>query len=129
VDTAYPSTSVASWPEITFSSTASKTTVLGERISQTVFGGEKLTFRYYRYNTQATTGAEAPVSTLQEVKPPAGGLTTTGAKEIASVQVAFIAAPKNGDTRASRTITLSNLVTFAFSAPAAENPISDAPCD
>lgn len=129
VDKAYPSTSVASWPEITFSSTASKTTVLGERISPVTVKKRELTFQYYKYSVNSTTGSEAALSTLTEVEPPSGGLTATTAKEIAAVQVSFATAPKSGDKRASRTITLSNQVTFAFSAPAAETPISDAPCE
>jgi Tfp pilus assembly protein PilW len=127
VDKAYPSTSVASWPEITFSGTASKTTVLGEHVSQV---GTTPVFQYYKYAEKSTAASEnAAIGTLELVTPPAEGLKPTAAKEVASVLVSFNTKPKDNDTRSSRSVSLSNQVTFALSAPAAETPVLAAPCE
>jgi hypothetical protein len=127
VDKAYPSTSVASWPTITFSGVASKTTLLGEHISQT---GETPVFQYYKYAEKSSAEAEnTPVGTLEALKPPAEGFNAVSAKQVASVLVSFNTRPRDGDTRSNRSVNLSNQVTFAFSAPAAETPIAAAPCE
>jgi hypothetical protein len=129
IDKAYPSTSVASWPEITFSNVASKTTVLGEHISQT---GATPVFQYYKYAERSSSESEnAAVSTLEPLlsKPATETLNATTAKQAASVLISFNTKPRNGDTRASRSVDLKNQVTFAFSAPSAETPIADSPCE
>ncbi len=121
IDKSYPSTSVASWPEITFSSTATQS-VLGEHVTQTEF-------EYYKYNTTASAeSSTASVSTLTSLGKNVT-LTETTAKEVAAVQIRFTMTPVNGDVRASRSVAMSNLVTFAFSAPGAETPIVDGPCE
>jgi Tfp pilus assembly protein PilW len=130
VDKAYPSTSVASWPEITFSGTASKTTVLGEHVSQVTTPVLTPVFQYYKYAEKSTVASEnAAIGTLELVTPPAEGLKPTAAKEVASVLVSFNTKPRDNDTRSSRSVSLSNQVTFALSAPAAETPVLAAPCE
>jgi Tfp pilus assembly protein PilW len=130
IDKSYPSTSVASWPEITFSSTATQS-VLGEHILQTEIKPLEFqpVFEYYRYATAAsaesTTASVSTLSSFGRNVPP----TETTAKEVAAVQIRFTMTPVNGDVRASRSVAMSNLVTFAFSAPGAETPIADAPCE
>lgn len=121
IDKAYPSTSVTSWPEITFSPTATQS-VLGEHVTQAEF-------EYYKYATApATESGSAPVGTLTSLGKGAT-LTETSAKEVSAVQIRFTMTPVNGDVRASRSVAMSNLVTFAFSAPGAETPIVDGPCE
>jgi Tfp pilus assembly protein PilW len=127
VDKAYPSTSVSSWPEIAFSNTASKTTALGEHLTQAESGA---VFQYYRYAEKSSAASEnTAVGTLEAVTPPAGGLSVASAKQIAAVLVSFNTRPKDNYTRTGRSINLSNQVTFAFSAPAAETPVTDSPCE
>jgi hypothetical protein len=131
IDKAYPSTSVASWPEITFSAT-SKQTVLGENVIPTPETSPTKTapiFEYFKYaDTASAESATAPVGTLTSFGEKAK-LTEEQAKQAASVLIRFTMVPVNGDTRASRSVALSNQVTFAFSAPGAETPITDAPCE
>ena len=128
VDSYYPSLSSSSWPNFTFSTTASKTIVLGSAISQT--SGAAL-FQYYKYGLESQRGTNSAVSTLQELTaPPEAG-------KVAAVGINFTAAPE--DTRfqaplassrvAKEKIAFSNLVTFAFSAPNAETPVEAAPCE
>jgi type II secretory pathway pseudopilin PulG len=130
IDKAYPSTSVASWPEITFSAT-SKQTVLGENVFPTEIAPKEAApiFEFYKYAEKASAeSATAPVGTLESMGK-ATVLTETTAKQAASVLIRFTMQPVDGDTRASRGVALSNQVTFAFSAPGAETPITDAPCE
>ena len=53
--------------------------------------------------------------------------TEKEAEPAASVLINFKASPTSNVT--SRAIELSNQVTFAFSAPAAESPVEGAPCE
>jgi Tfp pilus assembly protein PilW len=129
VDKAYPSTSVASWPAITFSGTASKTTVIGEHV---FLPPSSAFFQYYKYAEKASLASEnAPVGTLVPVlaKPTTEELSKVGAAQTAAVLVSFNTRPKNNDIRASRSVNTSSQVTFAFSAPNSETPIVDAPCE
>jgi type II secretory pathway pseudopilin PulG len=128
VDKSYPSTSVASWPEIAFSGTASKTRVLGDHISQT---GATPVFQYYKYAEKSAESASTGLGTLAPLlsKPATEEVNKTTAKEVASVLVSFNTKPKDNDTRTSRSVNLSSQVTFAFSAPAAETPVQGAPCE
>jgi Tfp pilus assembly protein PilW len=122
-DTAIPSTSTTSWPVIVFSGTPKKT-VLGEHISQT---GATPVFQYLKYSTKSSSeSANTAVSTLESVAAP---ITSITAPEVASVIVSFTASPSDANTKLNRSAELSSQVTFAFSAPGAETPISDAPCE
>ncbi|HTD08135.1 MAG TPA: hypothetical protein VK680_04520 [Solirubrobacteraceae bacterium] len=86
-------------------------------------------FRYYEYNTAATSSTETGVAPFKEIKLAAKeGLSTTQAEEVASVQISFRALPTNGKVGAGRSLDLRSQVTFAFSAPIAEPTITDQPC-
>src|ERR1700733_1597371 len=86
-------------------------------------------FRYYKYNTAATSSTETGVAPFTEIALAAkAGLSTTQAEEVASVQISFRALPTNGKIGAGRSLDLRNQVTFAFSAPIAEPTITDQPC-
>jgi len=118
------------WPEFTFPSTATPSAgvLIGEHISQTENAKKEKVpiFQYFAYSTKSSTSPTAPSTTLSEEplkKSPLG----EEAKQAASVLINFKAAPTSNV--ASRAIELSNQVTFAFSAPAAESPVEGAPCE
>jgi Tfp pilus assembly protein PilW len=123
-DYEYPSTA-GTWPNFTFSSTASPAggTRVASNVTQT---GSTPIFTYYKYATASSSGETESRSTLTALTPP---LTTT-APEAASVLITFTAgSPPDGDTQPSRSVELSSQVTFAFSAPASETTIEDSPCE
>jgi hypothetical protein len=134
VDEAYPSLSTSSWPKFEFNKTApSKTTLIGEAISETEkTPTEKIpVFQYYKYGKEYNQTSGESVSTLEQL--PAEPTPA----QVAAVRVSFTTAPE--DTRfqaplsaktrvANEKIALSNQVTFAFSAPNAEEPVVAGPC-
>jgi Tfp pilus assembly protein PilW len=124
IDKAYPSTSISAWPTIVYSTTA-KTTVLGEHISQT---GSTPVFEYLRYKKASNSESEnVPIGTLEAISPPTA--SATAAKEVAAIVVSFNTSPSDANTKLNRSVDLKSQVTFAFSAPGAETPVSDAPCE
>ncbi len=118
-----------SWPKFTFPTTAtpSQGVVIGEHITQVEpKAGEKLPiFQYFAYSTKSSTAPTEPSTTLSKTL--TSPLGPESAKEAASVLINFKAAPTSNVS--SRAIELSNQVTFAFSAPAAESPVEGAPCE
>jgi len=118
-------------PSFTFSSTAASTTLVGEDITQskTASGEAVPIFRYYKYATKAGAAETGlPVGTLTALSVSGGELSSTAAKEAASVIVAFKAAPTSNLTALGRAATFSNQVTLALGAPNAESSIKDGPC-
>ncbi len=131
VDSAYPSLSTSSWPEFKFNETTpSKTSLLGESISQT---GATPIFQYYKYAKAANTGNEATALEPLGAQPETAALAAL----VAAVRVSFTTAPEDtkfqaplASTRvASEKVALSSQVTFAFSAPNAETPVEASPCE
>ncbi len=120
------------WPKFTFSS--SPTPASGKLLAENIYqaevekGGKKVKlpiFRYYKYAASSSSSSETGQSTLEEVKSPE---TATEAKEISSVNVTFRAAAADNNIALGRPAELNSQVTFAFTAPYAETPIVDAPC-
>ena len=129
IDKTYLSTA-GSWPKFTFSGTATPSAgvIIGEKISQAEQGGKKLPiFQYFAYTTKPSTSPTAPSTTLSEEPLKVPFEKEEQAALAASVLISFKAAPTSNVT--SRAIELSNQVTFAFSAPAAESPVEGAPCE
>lgn len=123
--TEYVSTfSHGTWPEYTEAGTETKM-LLASHIAQSESGGQKKPiFTYYRYGTEASLQR----GTLTEIALSSGKLPEGAAKEVAAVEISFNAATTTAPSSLERSITLSNLTTFAFSAPNQELPIKDAPC-
>lgn len=118
-------------PNFTFSSTAASTTLIGEDITQSKNEQNEAVpiFRYYKYASKAGAAETGlPVGTLTALSVSGGELSSTTAKEAASVLVAFRAAPSNNSTALGRAATFSNQVTLALGAPNAESTIKDGPC-
>jgi prepilin-type N-terminal cleavage/methylation domain-containing protein len=105
------------WPNVLTWGTATKE-LIGSRISLV---NSKI-FTYYKYATSSSQEKGA----LEEIK--SEELTEKSASEVAAVEVNFNAAATTANSSLERSITLSNLVTFAFSAPSQETPIKDGPC-
>ncbi len=124
VEKTWPNVSTSSWPNFEFSESGTPTTVrIGEHITQNP--GSKPVFEYYGYK-ESTNSTEA-VSTLEKLTVNSGGLEKTAAKASA-VSINFTA----GATQYRQykpTIELSNQVTLAFTAPSAETPILQKPCE
>jgi Tfp pilus assembly protein PilV len=126
VETTWPNVSTSSWPNFEFSESGTPTTVrIGENI--TLNTGAEGIFQYYGYSeSPKSTGA---VSTLEsEPLEDKSGLSTTSAAKAVAVSINFTA----GATQYKQykpTIELSNQVTLAFTAPSAETPILQKPCE
>jgi hypothetical protein len=132
VDYYYPSNG-GSWPSFTFAATPTPAggTRIAEKVSQTETEAKAKVpvFQYYKYSSKVSSGAENnPLGALEQVIPPAEGLSAANAETVASVLVSFRAAPPSGLEALHRTVDLSNQVTFAFSAPDPEETLKDAPC-
>jgi type II secretory pathway pseudopilin PulG len=106
-----------SWPSVSAWSTATKE-LIGTRISLV----KSKIFTYYKYGSSSTEEKGA----LEEIK--SEELTEKTAAEVAGVEVNFSAAGSSANSSLERSINLSDLVTFAFSAPSQETPIKDGPC-
>jgi prepilin-type N-terminal cleavage/methylation domain-containing protein len=83
-------------------------------------------FQYYKYATESTSSSSTPVGTLVKQEPP---ITTKEPETVTAVLVSFRVAPADGKVEHNQYIDLSNQVTFSFSAPNAETPILDSPCE
>jgi Tfp pilus assembly protein PilW len=127
----------AKFPELDYSSVTheaphaspTKGVRLASNVTQTEEkGGEKLPiFAYEKYSLSTTSSSTAAVSTLTPIT--STPLKQAEAEEAAGVLVRFTQAPVDGKVERSRAINLSNQVTLAFSAPSAETPIHDSPCE
>lgn len=106
-----------SWPSITSWGTATK-----ESIASRISLVKSRIFTYYKYGSSSSEEKGA----LEEIK--SEELTEKSAAEVAAVEINFGAAATSANSTLERSITLSNLVTFAFSAPSQETPIKDGPC-
>jgi type II secretory pathway pseudopilin PulG len=71
-------------------------------------------FRYYKYDTTATSSTYGQLVELGSTELP---LTATTAKTIAKVSVGFTQATENGDSRTGHTTSFSGSVVFRFSPP------------
>jgi Tfp pilus assembly protein PilV len=125
VEKTWPNVSTSSWPNFEFSESGTPTTVrIGEHITPN--SGAKPIFEYYAYAKAANT-TEA-VNTLEKLTFPTSGLGKSAAETTAAVSINFTA----GATQYRQykpTIELSNQVTLAFTAPSAETPILQKPCE
>jgi len=121
VETTTPS-SGGEWPNFEYKGTPT-TTRIGQDISES--GGKKV-FQYYKYATSSST--TNAVTTLTPITPESGALTEAQAKEAAAVQINYAAgAPETAQYKP--TVELSDQVTLAFTAPSAETPIVQKPCE
>jgi hypothetical protein len=120
VETTTPS-SGGEWPNFEYKGTPT-TTRIGQYISES---GGKPIFQYYKYaETSTSTNA---VSTLYSKALPTP-LGETEAKEAAAVDIAFTAGAYEG-TQYKPSIELTDQATLAFTAPSAETPIVQKPCE
>lgn len=104
-------------------------TLLGEKIYATESAGKEVPiFQYEKYNTKATSSSEAPLGTLLAIKPPEKGFSSEEAATVSAVLVTFTTAPTDNNLKLFRAAEFSDLVTFAFAAPASEATIQDGPC-
>jgi Tfp pilus assembly protein PilW len=129
-DYTYNSTS-GEWPEIEYSKTASPSSGvrLASNIAQSESGGKKVPiFQYFSYANTSNESALTPLSTLNTTPLSVPFKTEAEAGLAASVLISFNAAPSDDNTALGRSVDFSSQVTFAFSAPPAETPIEDSPC-
>jgi Tfp pilus assembly protein PilW len=124
-ETTYAS-SGGEWPNFEFKSTPS-TRRIGEYINRSKSGETELpVFQYYKYAT-ASSSTNA-VTTLEQMKVESTGLTEAQSKEAAAVQIAYTAGAPEGK-QYKPTIELTDQVTLGFTAPSAETPIVQKPCE
>ncbi len=103
-----------SWVFPTLSEANAKATVLATNV---MLLEPSPLFRYRRYDTSSSTSpprGELVELTSAELPP-----TTTTAKKIAKVEVAFQQAPERGDTREGHTTSFSGAVALRFTPPEA----------
>jgi Tfp pilus assembly protein PilW len=130
IDYTYKSTSgegsESKFPEIT-SNHANATPTSGVLLASHVTQIPSIPiFQYYKYATASTSSSSTPIGTLVALTSP---LTTASAEEAASVLISFRVAPADSKVEHNQYIDVSNQATFAFSAPNAETPIVDSPCE
>jgi hypothetical protein len=130
------------FPEITNNhSNATPTTgvLLASNVTQT---GTTPIFQYYPYNKESTSSSTTPDGTLtpspiSSTYLPLKAEKETGlpvekensANQVASVLISFRQAPTDGKVERDQYADFSNQVTLALSAPNAETPIQDSPCE
>jgi hypothetical protein len=119
------------FPELTSANaTPSGGVLLANNVLQAEESGKKVPiFQYYKYATEATSSASTPVGTLEKQEPPTTGFTTKEAEGISSVLISLRVLPADGKAEHNQYIDVSNQSTLAFSAPNAETPIVDSPCE
>jgi hypothetical protein len=127
VEKTWPSVSTSSWPNFEFSESGTPTTVrIGEHITRNP--AEKPVFEYFGYGESSSSNSTEAVNTLTKPLEDKSGLTKTSAATAAAVSISFTA----GATQYRQykpTVELSNQVTLAFTAPSAETPILQKPCE
>jgi len=101
------------WTFPTLTTANATTTVLATNVAAPSSGS---LFRYYTYNTSGQ---------LTEVAVP---LTTTTAKTVAKVSIGFTQAPESGDTRAGRTVNLSDVALLRFGPSETGTEAENTPC-
>lgn len=132
IDKSYKST--GSWPSLTFETTTPTSTVtVGQNIYATTEPQGKKepipVFQYEKYATKASDTETSALGTLETIKlGEKASLTAEEAKTVAAVLVTFTTAPTNNKLTLFRVAEFSDLVTFAFAAPASEATIVDGPC-
>jgi type II secretory pathway component PulJ len=131
VEKTWPNVSTSSWPGFEFSESGTPTTVrIGEHITQDKAGSEAVpVFQYYGYakNYNSTNAVSTLETTPLEDKTSAG-LEKANAAKAAAVFINFTAGASQYK-QYNPTIELSNQVTLAFTAPTAETPILQKPCE
>jgi prepilin-type N-terminal cleavage/methylation domain-containing protein len=131
VEFTYPNTAASSWPSFAFERTGGTKRVLGENVymTETAPGEFAPIFEYSRYAASASSESEHSTTALEEMNLGSSeSLSTAQAGEVAAVQVSFTAAPRDNNTKLSRSAPLNSQVIFALGAPASEGTIKDAPC-
>jgi type II secretory pathway pseudopilin PulG len=89
-------------------------------------------FQYYKYAKESSSSSSTPDGTLVPIPStslPLKAEKENSAEETSSVLVSFREAPSDGKAEHNQYIDLSNQVTLALSAPNAETPIVDSPCE
>jgi prepilin-type N-terminal cleavage/methylation domain-containing protein len=128
----------AKFPELDYSTTthealhASPVTGirLASNVTQSEEGGKTQPIFAYEKYSLSTTGSSSSTASVSTLTPITSLPLSKGeAEEAASVVVRFREAPFDGQTARDRAVDLSNQVTLAFSAPDAETPIHDQPCE
>jgi hypothetical protein len=129
VETTTPS-SGGEWPNFEYKGT-STTTRIGQYISAPIIENAKKereelpVFKYYKYaETSSSTGAVSTLSSKTLSTP----LNEAEAKEAAAVDIDFTAGAYEGK-QYDPEIELTDQATFAFTAPSAETPIVQKPCE
>lgn len=115
------------WPKITTWSAAAKEQIAAHVQRRVISGTTKPVFSYYKYASTSSQAAGA----LEEIplsKEPYEELSEKSAATVAAVEINFNAGATSAGASLERPVPLSDLVTFAFSAPNQETPIKDAPC-
>lgn len=116
-----------SWPTYTSWEEPGKTTTIAENVYMA--SPRTAPFTYYKYGKESKSTTETGVSAMEKVEPPAEGLSSATAKQVAGVEVGFEALPTNNDSRLNRGAQFSDQVTFAFSSPDSEGTITAGPCE
>lgn len=119
--------STGTWPQISTWG-AAKTELIATHISRRIVNGvSKPLFSYFKYasSSNKATGALEEMSLAKESNEELSEKTAT---EVAAVEINFNAGATSATASLERSVALSDLVTFAFSAPNQETPIKDAPC-
>jgi type II secretory pathway component PulJ len=124
VETTTPS-SGGEWPTFEYKGTPT-TTRIGQYITAAKSGGTKPIFQYYKY-AQSSNSTNA-LSTLEQLPVGTGGLNEAQAKEATAVGIAFTAGASEG-SQYKPTVELTDQATLAFTAPSAETPIVQKPCE
>jgi len=131
----YPSTELALPRKAVFSATPAKTVTIAEDIKpiETTSKEQLPIFEYLKYRNEATTEANAPITTLEKIPLKAGETLGTSAASVSGVGINFEQTPTSRETRNENALgqglPLQTQVTLALGAPNAEAPIVDAPCD
>jgi prepilin-type N-terminal cleavage/methylation domain-containing protein len=131
----YPSTEVVLPNKVVFSATPAKTVTIAEDVKQIeTKSKEKLpVFEYLQYGSEATSEANASITTLEKIPLKEGETLGANAASAAGVGINFEQTPTNRETRNENSLgqglPLQTQITLALGAPNAETPIVDAPCD
>jgi Tfp pilus assembly protein PilW len=129
VEKTWPNVSTSAWPNFEFSESGTPTIVrIGEHITRNESGGKEVAiFQYYGYATSSNSTGAVSTLTATPLTEGSGGLEKN-AEKAAAVSINFTA----GATQYKQykpSIELSNQVTLAFTAPSAETPILQKPCE
>jgi Tfp pilus assembly protein PilV len=132
-DEAWASTG-GTWPALTFPETATMPTPATKtRVGEYIYptnesGGKPVIFQYYSYATSSNTANAVSTLNTEALKSETGEELGKNAAKAAAVRISFTASAPYYK-QYNPTIELSSQVTFAFSAPSAETPITAVPCE